>query len=292
TIIAATGVEITNYGALALAAWRGREVQVEELRRAAVGAATARGEGVGLTVAQWTSAVLYNGLGRYEEARDAARSACADPPAPGAAAQWAPTELVEAAVRCGETELASQALEQLMETTQASRTAWARGIEARSRALLGHGGNTEALYREAVDRLGHTRLRSETARAHLVYGEWLRRRRRRLDAREQLRRAHEMFTAMGMEAFSERAARELRATGASARKRTVETTGDLTPRELQIARLAGEGLTNPEISSRLFMSPRTVEYHLHKVFAKRGIASRTELRLVLTDDLDPADPTQ
>ncbi|WP_307841089.1 helix-turn-helix transcriptional regulator [Streptomyces sp. GESEQ-4] len=168
-----------------------------------------------------------------------------------------------------------------MTTTRASRTDWARGIEARSRALVTHDEDAEALYREAIDRLDRTPLRSESARAHLVYGEWLRRERRRLEARQQLRAAHELFSIMGMEAFAERAANELGATGENPRKRTVETSGDLTPRELQVARLAADGLTNPEIGSRLFMSPRTVEYHLRKVFAKRGIASRTELRTVL-----------
>lgn len=284
TLTAATGMQITNYGALALAAWRGREAEVEELRAAAVSEATSRGEGVGLSVVQWTSAVLYNGLGRYEKARDAARQAGAAPPAPGVAPQWAPTELVEAAVRCGDARLAARALEQLMETAEASETDWARGIAARSRALVGHGDEAEALYSEAIDRLGRTRLRSETARAHLLYGEWLRRERRRLEARDHLRDAHGMFTAMGMEAFAERAARELRATGETARRRSAEADGDLTPRELQIARLASTGLTNPEIGGRLFMSPRTVEYHLRKVFAKRGIASRTELATVLAAD--------
>ncbi|MFR9794775.1 helix-turn-helix transcriptional regulator [Streptomyces sp. MS06] len=285
TITAVTGMQITDYGALTLAAWRGREAEAEELGRRAVSEARKRGEGVGLTVAQWATAVLRNGQGRYQEARTAAAQASADPPAPGVAAHWAPAELVEAAVRCGDAELASQALEQLMESTGASRTDWARGIEARSRALAEPGGDTEALYREAIDRLGATRLRPESARTHLLYGEWLRRERRRVDAREHLRRAHDVFTTLGMAAFAERAARELRATGESVRRRSVEAGGDLTPRELQIARLVGEGLTNPEIGSRLFMSPRTVEYHLRKVFAKRGIASRTEIRTVLGDDL-------
>lgn len=292
TITTATGMQITNYGALAFAAWRGREAEFEELRRATVGEAAARGEGVGLTVTQWTSAVLYNGLGRYEEARNAARRACADPPAPGAAAQWAPTELIEAAVRCGDDELASLALEQLTETTRASTTDWAQGIEARSRALLSRNRDAESLYREAIDRLTRTRLRWEAARAHLVYGEWLRRERRRLAAREQLRCSYGLFTSMGCEAFAERAARELRATGGSARKRGVKAGTELTPRELQIARLAGEGLTNPEIGSRLFMSPRTVEYHLRKVFTKRGIASRTQLKVVLANDIARTGPTR
>ncbi|GAA1030791.1 LuxR family transcriptional regulator [Virgisporangium ochraceum] len=285
TITTATGMRITDYGTLALAAWQGREEDAEQIGAAAILEATARGEGVGLTNVQWTRAVLYNGLGRYTDARDAAIAACSDGPVPGAAAQWAPVELVEAAVRCGDTTLAARALEQLLQSTHASQSAWARGMEARSRALLASGEQADDLYREAIERLHGTRLRSEVARAHLVYGEWLRRERRRLEARQHLSRAHDMFDAIGMGAFASRAAGELRATGKNARRRSVETTGDLTPRELQIARLAREGLSNPEIATRLFMSPRTVEYHLHKVFAKRGITSRVELRAALADDI-------
>ncbi|GIM96231.1 helix-turn-helix transcriptional regulator [Paractinoplanes toevensis] len=284
TITTATGMQLTNYGALALAAWQGRKADAERLGTEAVREATARGEGVGLTNVQWTRAVLYNGLGQYAEAREAASAASSDSPVPGAAAQWAPAELVEAAVRCGDTALAATALEQLVATTQASRSRWATGIEARSRALLATDKAADDLYREAIERLGGTRLRSEAARAHLLYGEWLRRERRRSEAREHLRRAHDMFVTTGMEAFAGRAARELRATGENARRRSVETTSDLTPRELQIARLAREGLTNPEIATRLFMSPRTVEYHLHKVFTKRGITSRVELGAALANE--------
>ncbi|MBO3751833.1 AAA family ATPase [Streptosporangiaceae bacterium NEAU-GS5] len=282
-ITSATRMRTTNYGALAVAAWRGRAAEFERLRGAASKEAVARGEGSGLTVSQWASAVLYNALGRYEDARAAAEAAFSDPLMPGASAQWAAVELVEAAVRSGAPELAARALRRLTDTTQAAQSDWARGIEARCRALVEE---SERFHREAIDRLSRTPLRAETARAHLLYGEWLRRERRRLEAREQLRQAHEMFAETGMEAFAERAARELGATGESARRRTVEAGGDLTARELQIARLAGEGLTNPEIGSRLFMSPRTVEYHLHKVFTKRGIASRTELGSVLGDDLN------
>jgi DNA-binding CsgD family transcriptional regulator len=167
--------------------------------------------------------------------------------------------------------------------TQASGTEWALGLEARSRALLSQGGNAESLYREAIDRLRRTRLRAELARAHLVYGEWLRRERRRLDAREQLRTAHELLVEMNIEAFAERAARELRATGATARKRRVEAGGNLTPQEAQVAHLAREGLTNREIAGRLFLSPRTAEYHLRKVFTKLQIKSRSELAVALPD---------
>ncbi|WP_091349144.1 helix-turn-helix transcriptional regulator [Micromonospora rhizosphaerae] len=276
-IIATTKSELTNYGAVMLAAWQGRIAEVGQLVRAAASEAGARGEGIGLTVCDWASAVLYNGLGRYEDARAAAQRASADPPAPGAAAHWAPTELVEAAVRSGDSQLASQALEQLVQTTQASQTDWALGIEARSRALLSQGEDAESLYRTAIDRLGRTRVRPELARSHLLYGEWLRRERRRMEAREQLRTAHEMFAAMGLEAFADRAARELLATGETVRRRTVGTCDQLTPQETQIARLARTGLTNKEIASHLYVSPRTVEWHLRKVFAKRGITSRKQL---------------
>lgn len=281
-ITGATTIQVTNYGALALSAWRGQEPDAARLIQASRRQATARGEGVGLTVVQWASSILYNGLGRYDEARVAAQQASADPPAQGAARQWAPVELVEAAARSGALDLAHQALEQVVETTEASSSDWALGIEARSRALLSHGHDAEELYRDAIDRLGRTRLRSETARAHLLYGEWLRRERRPMDARTQLRTAHELFTTMGAEAFAERAARELRASGETARRRITVTGGDLTPREAQIARLAGNGLTNSEVGSQLFISARTVEYHLSKVFAKTGVTSRNGLGALLT----------
>lgn len=282
-ITAATRTQVTNYGALALAGWRGREPEAAELIRVSRAQATERGEGVGLTVIEWVSAILYNGLGRYDDARVAAQQASSDPPANGAARQWAPTELVEAAARCGDLPLAHRALEQVTETTQASTTDWGRGIESRSRALLAQGRQAEDLYREAIDRLDRTMLRSEAARARLVYGEWLRRERRRVDAREQLRTAHEQFTAIGAEAFAERAARELRASGETARRQTVVTGNHLTPREAQIVRLASDGLTNSQVGSQLFISARTVEYHLSKVFAKTGVTSRTGLGSLLSN---------
>jgi DNA-binding CsgD family transcriptional regulator len=197
---------------------------------------------------------------------------------------WALPELVEAAVRRGETELARDALERLAESTQPSGTDFGLGIEARSRALLRDGAAADGLYREAIDRLGRTQLRPELARAQLLYGEWLRRENRRVDAREQLRIAHDLFAAIGMEAFAERARIELLATGETARKRTVETSDVLTAQEAVIARLARDGLSNPEIGTRLFISARTVQYHLGKVFTKLNISSRAQLDRVLPGD--------
>jgi DNA-binding CsgD family transcriptional regulator len=226
--------------------------------------------------AHWAAAILCNGLARYEEAASAARHATSDDIQP-MPAMCALPELVEAAARAGDTELAREALERLADTTQPCGTDVALGIEARCRALLSDGAPAEALYREAIDRLGCTRLRPELPRAHLLYGEWLRRENRRVEARAQLRAAHEQFTSIGMEAFAERARGELSATGAKVRKQAVETRDDLTAQERQIARLARDGLSNPEIGARLFLSPRTVEYHLSKVFTKLGIRSRREL---------------
>jgi DNA-binding CsgD family transcriptional regulator len=241
----------------------------------------ARGEGQGLALIDWTSAVLYNGVGRYEDALAPAQQAGEHPEELPFA--WGLVELIEAATRSGMPARAGDALQRLSETTRASGSDWALGIEARSRALLSDGETAERLYREAIDRLGRTRVRVALARAHLLYGEWLRREHRRVDARTQLRTAHGMFDAMGAEAFAERARRELAATGERVRKRTVETRDELTPQEAQIARLAREGQTSAEIGAQLFLSPRTVDWHLRKVFAKLGINSRRQLGIALRD---------
>ena len=279
-ITEATGIGIAPYGAMLLAGLRGREADGSHLLESAINDAAAVGQGFGVQWGEFATAILFNGLGRYEQALAAAQRASDDTPQLFISS-WALAELIEAASRSGETERGADALERLTEDTSAAGTDWGAGVAARSRALLCESGEAERLYREAIERLGRTRLRPELARAHLLYGEWLRRERRRVDARAQLRTAHEMFGAIGMEAFEERARRELVATGETVRKRTVETSNDLTPHETQIARLACEGLSNPEIGARLFISPRTVEWHLHKVFEKIGINSRRELRRVL-----------
>jgi DNA-binding CsgD family transcriptional regulator/tetratricopeptide (TPR) repeat protein len=283
----AIGAQLGPYGALALAAWRGREADLSELIDAMMDDVVARGEGTGLAIIPWASTLLHNGLGRYEEGLAAAQKA-------GAFhdellfSTWGLVELIEAAVRSGQPEPAADALRRLSEATRASGNDWGLGIEARSRALLSDDEAAESLYREAIERLGRTRIRAELARAHLLYGEWLRRQKRRLDAREQLRTAHEMLTAMGMEAFAQRASDELEATGETARKRSVEAPAQLTAREAQIARLARDGLSNPDIGARLFISPRTVEYHLHKVFGKLDITSRNELAGTLAGEAGSA----
>ena len=271
----ATGIAAVPYGRLALAALSGQEAEFSELVRTTVGEAESRGEGLALTVTEFLSGALYNGLGRYDAALAAVRPAerfYTEGPA-----VWTLTELIEAAVRSGQQERAHRAFERVQETTRAAGTDWALGIEARSRALLSDGDDAEALYEEAITRLGRTSIRVQLARTHLLYGEWLRRKRRRLDARAQLRIAHELFRGFGVEAFAERARLELQATGERARKRTVETLDDLTPQEAQVARLAATGDTNREIAARLFISPSTVEYHLRKAFRKLDIKSRTQL---------------
>ena len=248
-----------------------------------------RGEGQGLTFVQWATALLYNGLGRYEDALAAAQQAAEDSHEQRFC-NWGLVELIEAATRSGKVERVADALERLSETTRADGSDWALGIEARSRALLSDREAAENFYREAIDRLGRTRLRVDFARARLLYGEWLRRERRRLDAREQLRRAHGLFTKFGMEAFAERARVELEATGERARKRTVDTRDNLTPQEAQISRLVAEGATNREIAAQLFISASTVDYHLRKAFRKLGVKSRTQLARRLLQPGPRAEP--
>jgi DNA-binding CsgD family transcriptional regulator len=281
----ATGTRVAPYGALVLAGLRGREDQASRLIESTIEEFTAGGQGTAVQYARWSHSVLLNGLGRYREAMVAADEASDDTPELFVSV-WAASELVEAASRCDDVELARDALNRVAAAAAVAPTDWGLGIAARCQALLSEGETAEGLYKEAIKRLGRTRLRPELARAHLLYGEWLRRENRRADARAQLRTAHEQFIGIGMEAFGERARAELLATGASVRKRTVETRDELTAQEWQIARLARDGLSNPEIGARLFLSPRTVEWHLRKVFSKLGIHSRRELASALPNS-DP-----
>jgi DNA-binding CsgD family transcriptional regulator len=276
-VVEATETRIAPYGAMLLAAFRGREAEAVPLIESAADDSGAGGQGIGVQYAQWVTAILFNGLGRYHRALAAAQQASADTP-PLFLSAWALPELIEAAVRSGDGR-GADAVERLAEATAAAGTDWALGVEARSRALVSEGSTAESFYQEAIDRLDRTRLRPELARAHLLYGEWLRRQDRRVDARAHLRTAHDMLATIGMEAFAERARGELLATGEKVRKRRVEARDDeLTPQETQIALLARDGLSNPEVGTRLFLSPRTVEWHLRKVFAKLAISSRRELR--------------
>ncbi|HEY2653527.1 MAG TPA: AAA family ATPase [Solirubrobacteraceae bacterium] len=266
-----------SISSLFVAGWRGRQVEALRLIEASDRDAAARGEGRRIGAGRYAIAVLYNGLGNYELALAAAQQAL-EYPKEMASSSWTLTEQIEAATRSGQHEPAARALAQLSHTTGASGTDWALGIEARSRALISKGETAEGLYREAIERLRRTGVRSELARCHLLYGEWLRRESRRLDAREQLRTAHQLFSQFGMEAFAERTRIELKATGEHARKRTVDTRDDLTPQEAQISRLAADGDTNQEIAAQLFISPNTVDYHLRKAFRKLGVSSRRELK--------------
>jgi DNA-binding CsgD family transcriptional regulator len=279
-VLDVTGTQQAPYGELLFAAWSGAESQADELMVSTRDQVLARGEGVGLTVIEWASALLANAAGRYEDALVMAQQA-AEHPDELVVPTWALVEAVEAASRLGKIETASGALDRLCQSTQAAGSDWALGVEARSRALVTDGGEAECHYQEAIARLGRTRVRPELARAHLLYGEWLRRAGRRTEARQQLRTAHDLFTEMDLDGFAGRARRELSATGETVRKRSVDTLHDLTPQEAQIARLAAEFRTNPEIGAQLFLSPRTVEWHLRKVFTKLGISSRRELRAVL-----------
>jgi DNA-binding CsgD family transcriptional regulator/tetratricopeptide (TPR) repeat protein len=282
SVAAATGSRFFPWALLRLRALQGREAEASAAIASAI--KQAAGGSLGAAIwAHWAAAVLYNGLARYEEAMASARQST-----PTTfelwVSVWALPELVESAARAGDTELARDALDRLAETTQPCGTDDALGIEARCRALLSDSGIAEEPYRESIDRLSRTQLRPELARAHLLYGEWLRREGRRFDAREQLRTAYDMFVAIGMEAFAERARRELITTGEKMRTRSNRTRDELTPQEEQIARLARDGLSNPEIGAQLFLSPRTVEWHLGKVFTKLGISSRRELRDALLKD--------
>jgi DNA-binding CsgD family transcriptional regulator len=287
-IAEATGNPPVAYTAMTLAAWHGQEAPATELIEATVQEATARGQGRLVSFADYASAVLGNGLGRHDAARDAAwRAFQRDPVGYG---PFIVPELAEAASRTGDLALVRVALDWLSERTAVTPTDWSLGIENLIRALLSDGAAADRLYRESIDRLGRTRLRAQLARAHLLYGEWLRRERRRADAREQLRTAYGMLDAMGIGAFAERARRELAATGETARKRIPETSSELTAQETQIARLARDGLSNPEIGARLFISARTVQYHLGKVFTKLGISSRSQLDRALPADPDTAQP--
>ncbi len=281
-VVEATGSHLTLRTSIVLANWRGRDAEAVTLIEEGRQDALRRGEGLWLAANDWGSAIRYNGLGRYEDALAAAEQAA------DAARGLGPpilllAELIEAAVRSGHADRAAGPLAHLADIAHAAGTEWALGTHARAAAMLAEGAAAERLYREAIERLSHIRTQATLARARLLYGEWLRRENRRVDAREQLRAAYTMLSDMGMEAYAERAHRELLATGETVRKRTVATLDELTSQEVQVARLAAGGQTNPEIAAQLFLSPRTVEWHLSKVFGKLGIGSRRELRVALSD---------
>jgi DNA-binding CsgD family transcriptional regulator len=283
-VVEATGSRIMLRGAISIANWRGHDAEALALTKARQEDVLRRGEGLWLVANDWGTALRYNGLGRYEEALAAAERAAQDPHALGLPIVVL-AELIEAAVYSGNAPRAADPLATVAEIAESSGTDWALGAHARSAALCADGARAEQLYREAIERLSSIHMHGcdTLARAHLVYGEWLRREQRRVDAREQLRIAHDMLAGMGMDAFAERARRELSATGETARKRTMETLDDLTAQELQIARMAADGQTNPEIGAQLFLSRRTVEWHLRKVFGKLGVSSRRELRAALPE---------
>ncbi|MDT7671890.1 MAG: hypothetical protein QOC74_4673, partial [Pseudonocardiales bacterium] len=293
-IAEATGNPPVGYAAMMLAAWQGREHEASGLIRATVQMATESGTGRLAGAAACASAVLNNSLGRYDAAADAAREVFAHDEL--ALGHLAAAELAEAAARTGDVAAVRAVLEWLCERTRVTATDWLLGIEARVRALLCADHGADGFYRESVQRLGRTPIRAELARSHLLYGEWLRRQGRRADARGQLRTAHQMLDAMGMAAFAERARGELRATGETARKRTAPPTRTagaseaLTAQEARVARLARDGLSNPEIGARLFISPRTAKYHLSSVFTKLGISSRSQLDRVLPASPNTAGP--
>jgi len=275
-----TGSRAAPFTAMMLASLRGSQAEAAPLIEGTIAEATAGGQGIAVAYAHWAAAILANGLGRYADALTAARQASEDT-STLYISMWALPELIEAAARTADTSIAGDALTRLAQFTRAGGTDFGLGVEARSRALVSAGETAESLYREAIDRLGRTRLRPELARAHLLYGEWLRRENRRTDAREQLQTAHDMLAAIGMEAFAERARHELLATGGIVRQPTAEPASALSAQEAHIARLAADGHTNPEIAAQLFLSARTVEWHLRKIFTKLGIGSRRELREAL-----------
>jgi DNA-binding CsgD family transcriptional regulator len=279
TVSDAVGTAAPLYAALLVAAWRGREAECVDLSKRADEGAARRGEGLGPVVGGWARAMLYNSLGRYNEAAEAADAAGKEyRQLEMGVPTWSLVEYIEATARGGAPERALDALNRLTEVTRPSGTDWALGIEARSRALLSEGAEAESQYLQAIDRLGRTGIRGELARAHLLHGEWLRRKRRRRAAREHLNTAYGLFVRMDMESFAQRAARELAATGENSRRRTDNTSSELTAQEAQIVRLVREGLSNSEIGARLFISPRTVEWHVGKVFVKLGVTSRKQLR--------------
>lgn len=275
-IATATGYAPMKYHSLTLPAWRGAEAEAVKLMEAALADGITRGEGRVIGLTGYATAVLYNGLGRYGDAFTAVRQACEHEDL--GLFGWCLVELIEAGVRCGERDAAQAALKELQDRAHSNQSDWAAGMLARSRALLGDDRVSEGDYREAIERLERTRITVHLSRAHLLYGEWLRRCNRRVDARAELHTAHETFARMGADGFAERARRELMATGEKVSKRSAASGDELTAQEAQIARLAGEGMTNPEIAAQLFISTHTVEWHLRKVFAKLGITSRRQLR--------------
>jgi DNA-binding CsgD family transcriptional regulator len=274
-VIEATGYAPALSTPLLLAAWKGKEAVVSELSAVLIEEATGEDARRATALTEYAKAVLYNGLGRYQHAVVAAQRACAHEDL--GLGSWARLELVEAGARGGARAVATDVLRHLEERTRAGGNDWAHGVWARSAALLSDGNVAETLHREAIERFDRGRVAVHLSRAQLVYGEWLRRENRRVDAREQLRAAHQTFSGIAAEAFAERARRELLATGETARRRTDDTRGILTPQEAQIAKLARDGFSNPEIGAQLFISPRTVQYHLRKVFLKLGITSRNQL---------------
>jgi DNA-binding CsgD family transcriptional regulator/tetratricopeptide (TPR) repeat protein len=285
TVMEVTGTHIPPYSAMLLACFRGRERDARALVESTLEFANVSRQGFGVQYANWVAAVLWNGLGRYDAALSAARDAVPDDLF---LSGWALPELVEAAAKAGEPQTAREAYDRLQAmTAAAAESNWAAGIEARSRALVSEGDAAESAYRQAIELLGRTRLRPEAARSHLLYGEWLRVASRRVDAREQLHAAHELFVADGMEAFAERTRTQLVSTGVKLRRVVAGERDQLTAQEAQIARLARDGLSNPEIAARLFLSPRTVEWHLRKIFTKLAVSSRRELRDVLGDPAAP-----